>query len=265
LIRTFGRTLAETERLSPEKLRLYQAPLISKLLRHARHNTDFYRNRFDFDLDSAEEIERNWSAIPILTRAEAVANRERLLSRFEPPEAGATEEGVTSGSTGMPLSFRQNQLNSLASQALTERMWRWWKIDGTKSCARISFDHHKSALPPHGATFLGWHSAHPRACSTYFPPRQTSKRKRTGSRRASLATSLHMAVCSRGSLENATRPEQNLNSICSSLSARWSMTKQENCVALHLGPRSLTPMGRWRQDILPRSVDNVVSITLARR
>ena len=162
-IQTFGRTLAHTEWLSPEKLRLYQAPLISKLLRHARQNTDFYRDRFDFDLDNAEEIERNWSAIPILTRAEAVANRERLVSRFVPREAGATEEGVTSGSTGMPLSYRQNRLNILACQALTERMWRWWKVDGTKPAARISFDHRKSAPPPHGATFLGWHTAHPRA------------------------------------------------------------------------------------------------------
>jgi phenylacetate-coenzyme A ligase PaaK-like adenylate-forming protein len=98
IIRTFGRTLAETEWLSPEKLRLYQAPLIAKLLRHARYNTDFYRNRFDFDLDSTEEIERNWSAIPILTRADAVDNQKRLLSRFVPPEAGAIEEGATSGS-----------------------------------------------------------------------------------------------------------------------------------------------------------------------
>ena len=77
LIHHFGRTLAETEWMSREKLRLYQAPLIVKLLRHARRNTDFYRDRFNFDLDSTEEIERNWSAIPILTRAEAVTNRKR--------------------------------------------------------------------------------------------------------------------------------------------------------------------------------------------
>jgi hypothetical protein len=90
LIQAFGKTLAQTEWLSPEKLRIYQEPLILKLLLHARQSTDFYCNRFGFELDSAEDIESNWSAIPILTRTEAVANREQLLSRFVPPEAGAT-------------------------------------------------------------------------------------------------------------------------------------------------------------------------------
>lgn len=171
VVRTFGRTLAETEWLSPEKLRLYQAPLIAKLLRHAQYNTDFYRDRFDFDLDSTEEIERNWSAIPILTRAEAVANQKRLLSRLVPPEAGAIEEGATSGSTGMRLSFRQNQLNTLASQALTERMWRWWKVDGTKTCARISLPQRMNEpTSPDGITLFGWHSAHPRALHYALSP-----------------------------------------------------------------------------------------------
>ena len=41
LIRAFGRTLAETEWLSSQDLRAYQAPLISKLLLHAA------RQRFD--------------------------------------------------------------------------------------------------------------------------------------------------------------------------------------------------------------------------
>jgi phenylacetate-CoA ligase len=167
LVRAFGRTFAQTEWLSPEKLCDYQAPLISKLLRHARQTTDFYRDRFEFDLDSADEIKKNWSAIPVFTRAEAVANRERLFSRSVPPEAGAIEEGETSGSTGIPLSYRHNQISGVALLALTERMLRWWKVDGAKPYARIAFDSRKIAPPPQGATFGRWHSAHTRG-SHYF-------------------------------------------------------------------------------------------------
>ena len=64
LIHAFGRTLAETQWLSPEKLRAYQAPLVSKLLRHAQQTTEFYRHRFDFDAGSVADIEENWSRIP---------------------------------------------------------------------------------------------------------------------------------------------------------------------------------------------------------
>jgi phenylacetate-CoA ligase len=161
LIRAFGRTLAETEWLSPEDLRAYQAPLISKLLLHARQTTEFYRDRFDFDSTSADVIERQWPAIPILTRAEAVANRERLISRCVPREAGATHSGETSGSTGYPFPYLRSEIAVAAAQALNERMMCWWKIDGRKPLARISFDRRQIAAPPDGAALSGWHSAHP--------------------------------------------------------------------------------------------------------
>jgi phenylacetate-CoA ligase len=161
LVRSFGRTLAQTEWLSAEDLRRYQEPLLAKLLGHARQNTDFYRNRFDFDLTSPEAIEDAWSSIPILTRAEAVANRERLFSRIVPPEVGPTHEGITSGSTGYPFPYRRSNITLVAAQALNERMYRWWKVDGRKPLARIAFDRSKSAAPPLGATLSGWHSAHP--------------------------------------------------------------------------------------------------------
>jgi phenylacetate-CoA ligase len=163
MIRAFGRTLAETEWLSPEKLRTYQTPLISKLLLHATQTTDFYRRRFDFDPSNPEEIEKAWSLIPILTRAEAVAAAERLVSRFVPSEAGATHQGTTSGSTGIPFPYHRSEINAVATQALTERMWRWWKVDGRKPLARISFDRRRIAPPPDGATLAGWHRDHPRA------------------------------------------------------------------------------------------------------
>jgi phenylacetate-CoA ligase len=163
LVRSFGRTLAQTEWLSADDLHLYQAPLLGKLLAHARENTDFYRDRFDFDLASPDAIEAAWPAIPILTPAEAVANRERLFARTVPPEVGPTLEGLTSGSTGFPFPYRRSNITLVAAQALNERMYRWWGVDGRKPLARIAFDRSKNAAPPDGATLSGWHSAYPDA------------------------------------------------------------------------------------------------------
>ncbi len=163
LVRSFGRTLAQTEWLSADDLRRYQGPLLGKLLAHAHQHTDFYRGRFDFDLTSPDAIEAAWSAIPTLTRAEAVANRERLFARAVPPEVGPTLEGLTSGSTGYPFPYRRSNITLVAAQALNERMYRWWNVDGSKPFARIAFDRSKTAAPPDGATLSGWHSAHPGA------------------------------------------------------------------------------------------------------
>ena len=145
-VRAFGQTLAHTERLSLEQLQAYQAPLVARLLAHARKTTKFYRDRLDFDLKSHKEINESWSAIPILSRAEAVKNYLKLTNRKPPPpEIGPVIEGRTSGSTGTPFRFKKNGASVLASAALTERLYRWWSVDGAKSLAFIAGI---SRLPP---------------------------------------------------------------------------------------------------------------------
>jgi phenylacetate-CoA ligase len=159
LVNAFGRTLAETERLRRAKLNLYQAPLLKRLLRHARNTTAFYRERLPFDCDSIEAIDEAWSSIPILTRVEANANRDALASNAVPPETGGATREETSGSTGLPFEFLKSGLTVAATQALTERMFRWWNVDGGKCLARIAYDRHRTAPPPDGMTSVGWHSS----------------------------------------------------------------------------------------------------------
>jgi phenylacetate-CoA ligase len=159
LVNTFGRTLAETERLRRAKLNLYQAPLLQRLVQHARDTTAFYRTRIPAGCDSPEAIEAAWSTIPILTRVEANANRDALTSNAVPPETGGTVREETSGSTGLPFEFIKSGLTVAATQALTERMFRWWAIDGAKSLARVAYDRQKTAPPPDGMTTVGWHSS----------------------------------------------------------------------------------------------------------
>src|SRR3977135_3700810 len=87
-VRALGQKLGTTERHSPDELQAYRAPLLSKLLAHARQHAAFYKHRIDFDISSADNISKLWSTIPILTRAEAVANQDALMSARTPPEAG---------------------------------------------------------------------------------------------------------------------------------------------------------------------------------
>ena len=160
-VRAFGLTLAKTERMSPQELDAYQAPLLSPLLLHARNTTKFYKDRFDFDIRSIESIRSNWSRIPPLTRADIMKNRLKLTSRKSSPDLGPVIEGETSGSTGVPITFKRNAAADVASLAFTERLYRWWSVDGSKSLALIAPDRAGQAKPPEGQTTLGWHSSNP--------------------------------------------------------------------------------------------------------
>jgi phenylacetate-CoA ligase len=160
LVSAFGKTLRETERLRWRKLQLYQQPLLKRLLQHARDTTTFYRSRLAFDCNSAEAIEEVWASIPVLTRIEANANRSALLSNAIPPETGGTFREETSGSTALPFEFLKSGLTVAATQALTERMFRWWSVEGSKCLARIAYDKEGRAPPPAGFASLGWQSSH---------------------------------------------------------------------------------------------------------
>jgi phenylacetate-CoA ligase len=167
-VRALGQKLGTTERHSPDELQAYRAPLLSKLLAHARQHAAFYKHRIDFDISSADNISKLWSTIPILTRAEAVANQDALMSARTPPEAGPIKDGRTSGSTGMPLRYRTTTAHEIANTALTERMFRWWRVDGKKPFAQISQPSSQEHRSPRGVTTQGWHSARPNGGPKHF-------------------------------------------------------------------------------------------------
>ncbi|MBX9778616.1 MAG: hypothetical protein K2Y71_29955 [Xanthobacteraceae bacterium] len=160
-IRDFGQTLAMTQWLSPQELRSYQAPLISKLLLHARNTTPYYKERLDVDLSSPDSIHKSWMQLPILTRADVVKHHEALTSRKVPRDSGPVITGQTSGSTGVPVAFKKSNISVVAATTLLERMFGWWSIDGQKAYAHIAPDGKKEAPPPDGRTLRGWHSQHP--------------------------------------------------------------------------------------------------------
>src|SRR6266581_4544824 len=102
-VAAFGHMLSMAQWLSPQELAASQVPLITRLLRHARRTTPFYKDRPDIDLGSPADFKKTWHDIPILTRADAIKNRLKLVSRKPPHDMGPVSEGQTSGSTGAPF------------------------------------------------------------------------------------------------------------------------------------------------------------------
>ncbi|HEY4408099.1 MAG TPA: hypothetical protein VGN55_25885 [Xanthobacteraceae bacterium] len=153
--------LAVSEWLSPQEIEASQAQLACKLLRHAQETTAFYKGRLPADVDSPATLKKIWFDIPILTRAEAVKSRLKLMSRRPGREMGPVSEGRTSGSAGAPFVFKKNAASDIVATALTERMFRWWSIDGNRSFAQIASDATGQARPPDGRMTYGWHSSHP--------------------------------------------------------------------------------------------------------
>lgn len=152
----FRDVLAETERLPRHKLRTYQDNLLAPLILHASFTIPFYRDRLAPLVRDGIVDFSSWDEIPVLTRAEAQHNTERLTAQTVPPHAGAVETGETSGSTGRPLRYAINELATVASLGMTDRALRWWKFDGAKSMATVVA---RKAEPRHGnggSTVTGW-------------------------------------------------------------------------------------------------------------
>jgi phenylacetate-CoA ligase len=105
-----------------------QTSLLERLVRHADTQVPFYRDSKRlkplFRADGAFDF-AGLSNVPILTRAEAQNNEEALRALSIPPDVGPIENSMTSGSTGMPLRFRRTALQSVASEALLNRIFRW--------------------------------------------------------------------------------------------------------------------------------------------
>lgn len=133
-------TLAQTERLPPRQLLAYQLGLVERIVRHARGNVPFYRDRLAclFRPDGSFD-EGRWLEVPVLERAEAAANTSEMRADLNPEEYGPTAEARTSGSVGAPLAFTRNRLCVMASQAAWMRFVMWHGANRTGPFSIIMF------------------------------------------------------------------------------------------------------------------------------
>lgn len=112
----------------PEKLEALRLAKLKALLRHARDNIPFYRERFanaGFDPEQVESL-ADLSVLPPLTKSEIKANLDRMLWRECP---GGLVRYNTGGSTGEPLVFyfdKRRQAWDKAARMLTHR---WFAHD----------------------------------------------------------------------------------------------------------------------------------------
>jgi len=157
MVLKFRDVLKETERLGPDDLWAYQQSLLTPLLLHARKHSPFYRGRLDVVFNGDEIDFSKWSGLPVLTRADAQRNESTLKAAIVPPHLGAVSADETSGSTGRPLRYLKNDLMDIAALAMTDRLYRWWGIDGANSMANFVSPRRKSAKPD-GSETNGWRS-----------------------------------------------------------------------------------------------------------
>lgn len=105
-----------------ETLQSYQRMQLGQLLRHARANVPFYKDRLDCLFDDVDDIVwSRWEQVPILKRADLRLQTQLLLSTINPPSHGALQTSSTSGSTGIPVTVTFPQLFTFVARAAWNR------------------------------------------------------------------------------------------------------------------------------------------------
>lgn len=161
MVLKFRAVLAATERLPPEALHAYQRQLLLPLVQHARTHMPFYKTRLAPLMRGVDIDLERWSAVPILTRAEAQAATAAMTTANVPTSLGHIGRDETSGSTGRPLAFSTNGLQAVAARAMTDRLYRWWGLDGRRTLASFISRRKVPAPAPDGVTFAGWRTGEP--------------------------------------------------------------------------------------------------------
>jgi phenylacetate-CoA ligase len=115
-----------------EKLEQLQLGQLSALLSHACHHVPFYRERLSglkdrgFRLASYADLRQ----IPILTREQVQENLLSLTATTLPDDHLPLKEGRTSGSTGMPVTYRSTRITELLAVSLGLRSKIWHRQHG---------------------------------------------------------------------------------------------------------------------------------------
>jgi phenylacetate-CoA ligase len=138
-------------------MELYQRRLAETITRHARAETDFYRDRLAplFRADDTIDWDR-WTEIPILTRREVQENYAPMVARNLPNMAGPSDEDTSSGSTGTPIVHLNTGIQNVASGCASERFFHWHNIRPDKLTVRIVATRSPEAVPPDGRMKVGW-------------------------------------------------------------------------------------------------------------
>lgn len=131
--------LDRTQWLGPADLAELQWRRLAEVVEHAGRTVPFYRRRLRaLGRTSGSTVgPDDWPAVPIITRAEAQRDYQKLVSTALPPEHGRTFALLTSGSTGRPLRTQSTEFTNLYWRSITLRDHSWHERDFTQKLAVI--------------------------------------------------------------------------------------------------------------------------------
>jgi phenylacetate-CoA ligase len=118
LLQKIYEMMIESQHWPSGAMQSYQRSQLVQLLRHARDQAPFYRQRLDPVLMQNGEIDwSRWNEIPIVTRVDLRDRHDEMLASALPPGHGPAKEFRTSGSTGVPIRVLTTSIASTANRA----------------------------------------------------------------------------------------------------------------------------------------------------
>lgn len=155
--RAFHDHLLESQYWTREQMLGEQRKYLRQLLIHARAQIPYYRGRFDRLFDNDGQIDWTlWNEVPILTRAEALAYNDDLLSRKLPRHQGGVSESFTSGSTGPALRVVDSELSKRYLTAALHRAYGWHRMDYSRDMVLWFGEDPDVGQPPDGDVTGNW-------------------------------------------------------------------------------------------------------------
>lgn len=158
----FVKLLDQSQHFPAQRLKALQDRGLRRFLRHAYEEVPAYKQRLALLFSAGPEPDlTRWQDIPVLTRSQAQEESQELKAISVPEQAGATQTQHTSGSTGTPLIHYRSKLQQTANQAVLDRLFQWYQMDGNKSLAQLTTDYHDRASYPDGYTGHEWFRGQP--------------------------------------------------------------------------------------------------------
>jgi phenylacetate-CoA ligase len=122
LAKEYMETLLRTQHFAPADLDAYQAGILAHLLRHAKANVPFYRDRI-FPAQDIKVASPAWLDVPTIDRG-VVATQGVALRALRTPEGhGKIRLASSGGSTGSPIQVAVSELEALGRVVCTYRMF----------------------------------------------------------------------------------------------------------------------------------------------
>jgi phenylacetate-coenzyme A ligase PaaK-like adenylate-forming protein len=165
-------TLRETQFATAQAFGAYQLDLLEKIVRHAHDQVPFHRDRLAPLFRGERFLTDNWHDVPLMTRDDIRAQGPALYAPPDPSPSGKFVEDTTTGTTDMPLHYRQSDFVVIASQCQTERMLEVHGIDRTAHKAIIRVGPDKAPYPL-GRSGTGWNLTFPWARTSELDIRTT--------------------------------------------------------------------------------------------